>query len=215
MTEIPHLRRLLQSLDVADEAPPAFADELWDELDAAYDAAATTPLDPAPDEIEIVVELDPGPARGRWGGRGLVAAAVAAGVIAVALAGVRWLPDRGDESAVPATSIAEACAQYWATEPSIAELIAALESDEAVAVDDVRAAADALGQLREDLEANGETRDELTRYADAAVLLSQAEIEVERGLLSQAGRTLASAQLELEFSSSTDGVPDPAPCPAP
>ena len=47
MNETQSLRRLLQSLDAADEPTPPFADELWDELDAAYDTAAATPRNPA------------------------------------------------------------------------------------------------------------------------------------------------------------------------
>lgn len=207
--DIPQLRRLFESLDAADEAPPPFADELWDELDAAYDEAATTAHAAAPDEIDVVVAFEQPQARRRYSKRTLVAGAVAAGIVLLASVGVWRLPDRDPDRADVTTdpdSPELACARYRAVDPSVADLLAAIAADDLV-VENVQAARDALEELRQALETNGGlgVQRALGRYALAAALLSQAEIEVDRGLLAQAERTLASVQDALEVEISVDG----------
>lgn len=210
MNETQRLRRLLQSLDAVDEPTPPFADELWDELDAAYDAAEATPLDPAPDDTDVlvVVELDPASPRRAGRRRAGIAAAIAAGFIALALIGVLQLPGRSNDTAsppdqpAPADSVEDACTRYRATAPSLRQLVVAIISDESVSVDDVGRLRDALDQVRQALEAADPDADALRRYADGSALLGQVELEIERGLLPQAGQTLGSAQEAIEFADS-------------
>ncbi len=223
MNDIQGLRRLLQSLDLGDEPTPPFADELWEELDAAYDAAVATPLQPANDDSDTVVVVDfdsvSPPRYGRR--RVLVAAAVAAGFIALALAGPR-LPTRSVDIAGPldppalVVSSEQACFQFRASEPSVSDLVAAIASEEPISLDDVQVVREALDQLRAALEVADSDADTLSRYATGSALLGQVELEVERRLLSQAGRTLASAQQAIELDDIfVDGRPQPDPCTAP
>ena len=220
MNETQSLRRLLQSLDAADEPTPPFADELWDELDAAYDTAAATPRNPAPDDTDVLVVVEIDPASPHRGGRrrAVLAAAIAAGFIALALAGVLRLPGRSNDTAgtpdlpAPAVSTEEACSRYRATTPSLSELIVAVISDETVSVDGVGRVRDALDQVRQALEAADPDADALRRYANGSALLGQAELEIVRGLLPQAGQTLANAQEAIEFG---DGNVRPDECTAP
>jgi hypothetical protein len=220
MNEIQSLRRLLQSLDAVDEPTPPFADELWDELDAAYDAAAATPLDPAPDDTDVLVVVELEPASTRRGGRrrAVLAAAIAAAFVALALTGVLQLPGRSSDTAgpadqpAPAVSVEEACSRYRATAPSLSQLLIAIISDESVSVDDVGRVRDALDQVRQALEAADPDANALRRYANGSAQLGQAQLEIERGLLPQAGQTLGSAQDAIEFG---DGNVQPDECTAP
>jgi hypothetical protein len=220
MNEIQHLRRLLQSLDAVDEPTPPFADELWDELDAAYDAAAATPRNPAPDDTDVLVVVELDQASPRRGGRrrAVLVAAIAAGFIALALIGVLRLPDRSNDTAgapdqlAPAVSVEESCSRYRATAPSLSQLVIAIISDESVSVDDVGRVRDALDQVRRALETADPDANALRRYANGSALLGQAALEIERGLFPQAGQTLGSAQETIELG---DGNLQPDQCTAP
>lgn len=212
--DIAELRQLLQTLDAEPAPQPDFADELWADLEASYDSIAATPSGGPSAEITVLHRQEPSARKRRWDGRGLVAAAAA---ICIVLAGIGvWRASDGPQTPddIFGDTVTEVCAQYRSNEPSLADLARDLPSGQ-ITADDVRSQADALTLLRDQLD-TAVGVETLIRYENGMALLSQLEIEVDRGLLEQAGRTLDRVRNVVETHTATgSGNPPTDTCTAP
>lgn len=210
------LFELFRALD--DSAPtdsPAYADNLWAELDEALALQHNSGTKPPIADADIIeLRPRPDPKTTRFPRRGLVAAAVIviAGLSLIlalrfeqpdGVTTVATQPPNRASTVVPTpgprlTVPLEACQRYAESQPNLADL-AERAPDGTLTVGDIEAAATALSMLRADLVASGEYTDrDIRRIGATLEALEEASIEIEMGLNEQAAGSLFTASASVE-----------------
>ena len=223
MTDDEHeFRVILSALDTAPLETPSYADELWADLDSAFDHATATSMSgvvPDHDDDIVTLSLDARDEEHRSSRpRRAAAVVLAAAVLVAVFVGLATrdtsTPDdrvsSDDTATIPVlVDPVAACARYHGTDPTLPDLGARLGSDQPVSVADIEATSTAIDLLASDFRAAGIDSSGPRNLETVAAQLGQAQIEVERGLLDQATRTVA-----LALSTLTDAL-DPAETPLP